>query len=54
MNYVFNYSLIKTTKQQIVSDYNFKNNTIYDKSSFYKKELNIPPEHNMLLGNVSI
>ena len=42
LNYIFNYSFINTTKQQIVSDYNFKNNTNYNRSSFYKKELNIP------------
>lgn len=42
LNYIFNYSFINTTKQQIVSDHNFKNNTNYNRSSFYKKELNIP------------
>lgn len=42
LNYIFNYSFINSTKQQIVSDFNFKNNTDYDRSSFYKKELNIP------------
>jgi hypothetical protein len=42
LDYIFNYSFIDTTKQQIVSDYNFKNNTNYNRSSFYKKELNIP------------
>ena len=42
LNYIFNYSFINTTKQQIVSDYNFINNTNYNRSSFYKKELNIP------------
>ena len=35
--YIFNYSFTDTTKQQIVSDYNFKNNTDYHRSSFYKK-----------------
>ena len=42
LNYIFNSSFINTTKQQIVSDYNFKNNTNYNRISFYKKELNIP------------
>lgn len=42
LNYMFNYSLINTTKQQIVSDFNYKMNAIYDRSSFYKKELQIP------------
>lgn len=37
LNYIFNYSFIDSTKQQIVSDFNFKNNTNYDRSSFYKK-----------------
>jgi hypothetical protein len=43
LNYIFDYSFINTTKQQIVSHYNFKNNTIIITGVlFTKKELNIP------------
>ena len=38
LTYIFNYSFIDTTKQSIVSKYNFNNNNSIDRSTFYKKE----------------
>lgn len=38
LSYIFNYSFIDTTKQSIVSNYNFNNNNSIDRSTFYKKE----------------
>lgn len=37
LSYIFNYSFIDTTKQSIVSNYNFNNNNSIDRSTFYKK-----------------
>lgn len=40
--YIFNYSFIDSTKQSVVSNYNFDNNISVNRSNFYKKELKIP------------
>ena len=40
--YLFNYSFIDSTKQSVVSNYNFDNNIDVNRTSFYKKELQIP------------
>lgn len=42
LTYIFNYSFIDTTKQNIVSEHNFKNNVFIDRTTFYKKEKLIP------------
>ena len=38
LTYIFNYSFINTTKQQIVSEHNFNNDISIDRTTFYKKE----------------
>ena len=40
--YIFNYSFIDTTKLSVTSDYNYDNNKIIDRTSYYRKELKIP------------
>jgi hypothetical protein len=42
--YEMNYSLINTTKDNIVSYINYENNKTFDRTCYYKKELNIPFE----------
>ena len=42
LTYIFNYSFIDTTKQNIVSEHNFKNNISIHRTTFYKKEKLIP------------
>lgn len=40
--YVFNYSFIDSTKQSVVSDLNFDNENNINRTSYYKKEVQIP------------
>ena len=40
--YIFNNSFIDSTKQSVVSNYNFENNINVNRSNYYKKEQKIP------------
>jgi hypothetical protein len=42
ISYIFNYSFLGSTKQSVVSDYNFNNKKDVNRTNYYKKELKIP------------
>jgi hypothetical protein len=42
LSYAFHYSFIDNTKQSVVSDYNYDNDKEGDRTSYYKRELQIP------------